>query len=153
MSRSLDTVSSQSESHPGQRTTTKQKVQLAPIFRWCVEDPLNIIQDYALGEPTLEQVFLKFARRQELLDAMRELMLAKKEQVKGKGCCGGSEKTEITIPSLLDSSKNTSKISENDKADAIEEAGTETPIDVTTDKETENLCLDGTTEGRIGRHQ
>lgn len=55
-----------------QTTTAPHNIRLAPIFRWCVEDPLHVIEDYALGEPTLEQVFLKFARRQELLDLTRD---------------------------------------------------------------------------------
>ncbi|CAD7959173.1 unnamed protein product [Amoebophrya sp. A120] len=46
-----------------------RQVNLAGVFRWCAEDPLNIIEDYSFGEPTLEQVFLKFAKQQEKDDA------------------------------------------------------------------------------------
>lgn len=42
-----------------------QSEQLAQIFRWCVKDPLGNIEDYGIGEPTMEQVFLRFATEQE----------------------------------------------------------------------------------------
>ncbi|CAD7966528.1 unnamed protein product [Amoebophrya sp. A120] len=49
-----------------------KKPHLASVFRWCLENSMKkYIEDYGFGEPTLEQVFLKFAREQELLDAKR----------------------------------------------------------------------------------
>ena len=44
------------------------KIHLGKIFQWCHANRLEIIEDYALGQPTLEQVFLKFARKQEELE-------------------------------------------------------------------------------------
>ena len=64
---------------PELHESSEPRVRLAPIFQWCVDDPLGILEDYALGEPTLEQVFLKFARRQELLEALRE-----REELRGQ---------------------------------------------------------------------
>ena len=48
-------------------------VKLGPIFRWCREqERLGIVEDYSLGEPTLEQVFLEFAKQQEACDRREE---------------------------------------------------------------------------------
>ncbi|CAD7959169.1 unnamed protein product [Amoebophrya sp. A120] len=41
---------------------------MSAVFRWCMDDPLQIIEDYGFGEPTLEQVFLKFAKEQETIE-------------------------------------------------------------------------------------
>ncbi|CAD7953833.1 unnamed protein product [Amoebophrya sp. A25] len=46
---------------------------LSPIFEWCLTDSMGMVEDFSLGEPTLEQIFLRFAKQQELLDAMRGL--------------------------------------------------------------------------------
>ncbi|CAD7944790.1 unnamed protein product [Amoebophrya sp. A120] len=77
-------------SSSGSGTTTrgssrrdKNKVKLASLFRWCIEDPLQIIEDYALGEPTMEQVFLKFAKEQEILE-QREQKNLEQQQAAGK---------------------------------------------------------------------
>ncbi|CAD7968992.1 unnamed protein product [Amoebophrya sp. A25] len=56
----------------------RKKIKLSAVFAWCSEDPLHILEDYGLGEPTLEQVFLKFAREQEVLDARREEVRSEK---------------------------------------------------------------------------
>lgn len=49
-----------------------QKIRLGRIFQWCNNDSMEIIEDYALGQPTLEQVFLKFAKQQEEIDEGQE---------------------------------------------------------------------------------
>lgn len=41
--------------------------QLGKIFQWATKNQFGIIDDYSLGQPTLEQVFLKFAKQQEAL--------------------------------------------------------------------------------------
>mmetsp|Transcript_9172 Transcript_9172/g.22484 ORF Transcript_9172/g.22484 Transcript_9172/m.22484 type:complete len:818 (+) Transcript_9172:518-2971(+) len=53
----------------GQSLHEKRALNLAAIFQWILADPLKIIEDHSLGEPTLEQVFLKFAKEQEFIDA------------------------------------------------------------------------------------
>ncbi|CAD7924210.1 unnamed protein product [Amoebophrya sp. A120] len=50
----------------------KSSLRLSSVFKWCVQDPLKIIEDFGVGEPTLEQVFLKFAKEQELHDQAAE---------------------------------------------------------------------------------
>lgn len=45
-----------------------RKIRLGKIFTWCNRNSMNIIEDYAIGQPTLEQVFLKFAKQQEELE-------------------------------------------------------------------------------------
>ncbi|CAD7934698.1 unnamed protein product [Amoebophrya sp. A120] len=52
------------------------RIKISEVFRWVVRDQLNIIEDYGLGEPTLEQVFLTFAKEQEEADAERDLQEA-----------------------------------------------------------------------------
>jgi len=42
--------------------------QISRVFHWCTKNAHGIVQDYSLGQPTLEQVFLKFARQQEALN-------------------------------------------------------------------------------------
>ncbi|CAD7961804.1 unnamed protein product [Amoebophrya sp. A25] len=46
---------------------------LSPIFEWCLADSMGMVEDFSLGEPTLEQVFLRFAKQQEMLDSLRGL--------------------------------------------------------------------------------
>ena len=49
-------------------------VKLGHVFRWCADRAsLGIVEDYSLGEPTLEQVFLKFAKQQEASDQEQEM--------------------------------------------------------------------------------
>lgn len=45
-----------------------KRIRLGKIFTWCSLNSLGIIEDYAIGQPTLEQVFLKFAQQQEALE-------------------------------------------------------------------------------------
>ena len=37
--------------------------ELSDIFRWCVADPLKCIEDYGIGEPTMEQVGIDRQKR------------------------------------------------------------------------------------------
>ncbi|CAD7939098.1 unnamed protein product [Amoebophrya sp. A25] len=47
-----------------------KKLKLAPIFRWCLKkQESGELIEYGLGQPTLEQVFLRFARIQEQFEA------------------------------------------------------------------------------------
>eukprot|EP00392_Amoebophrya_sp_AT5.2_P015334 g15536.t1 len=75
-----------------------KKLDLAAVFRWCVKDtpgdqlvslsitdPVGVLEDYSFGEPTLEQVFLKFAREQEFLEAAKEQLLAAAGAPEGDG--------------------------------------------------------------------
>ena len=49
-------------------------VKLGHVFRRCADRAsLGIVEDYSLGEPTLEQVFLKFAKQQEASDQEQEM--------------------------------------------------------------------------------
>lgn len=57
---------------------------LGAMFRWATRDPLGIIEDYGVGEPTLEQVFLRFANQQERIDEQRD---EAGEEKRKKRCC------------------------------------------------------------------
>ncbi|CAD7927180.1 unnamed protein product [Amoebophrya sp. A25] len=46
------------------------KSRLGRVFRWCTENRHQVLEDYALGQPTLEQVFLSFARKQQAQDEL-----------------------------------------------------------------------------------
>ncbi|CAD7934701.1 unnamed protein product [Amoebophrya sp. A120] len=52
----------------------KRNIKISEVFRWVIKDELKIIEDYGLGEPSLEQVFLRFAKVQEEMDAEKELL-------------------------------------------------------------------------------
>lgn len=65
----------QSSKNKASSSSSNEKIKLGPILRWCRKwnqgemhlDHNNQrirLDDYSLGEPTLEQVFLKFARLQ-----------------------------------------------------------------------------------------
>jgi len=46
----------------------RANLELAKLFAWCQADPLACVDDFMIGEPTIEQIFLKFAAKQEALD-------------------------------------------------------------------------------------
>ena len=72
----------------GRQTTTRVTVKnvkrhsipLSRVFLWCLQDPLGCIEEYSVGEPTFEQVFLKFAEEQEVLEAKRNHLEALAKQ-------------------------------------------------------------------------
>eukprot|EP00392_Amoebophrya_sp_AT5.2_P002932 g2937.t1 len=43
-------------------------LDMGKLFALCWEDRLECIDDFMIGEPTIEQIFLKFAAKQEALD-------------------------------------------------------------------------------------
>eukprot|EP00392_Amoebophrya_sp_AT5.2_P015985 g16213.t1 len=45
----------------------RKNLQMGKLFAWCWKDRLNCIDDFMIGEPTIEQIFLKFAAKQEAL--------------------------------------------------------------------------------------
>lgn len=47
-------------------------ISIASVFRWCEQDPLAVIEDYALREPGLEDVFLRFAAEQQRIKGLEE---------------------------------------------------------------------------------
>lgn len=51
----------------------KPMKRLGKIFQWCTANEFGILEDYSLGQPTLEQVFLKFAKQQEQLDEREDV--------------------------------------------------------------------------------
>lgn len=46
---------------------------MAAVFLWCEKDPLNVVADYSLREPDLEDVFLRFAAAQQRFDLLKDL--------------------------------------------------------------------------------
>eukprot|EP00392_Amoebophrya_sp_AT5.2_P009500 g9528.t1 len=46
----------------------RSALELSKLVSWCLEDPLACIDDFVIGEPTIEQIFLKFAAKQEALE-------------------------------------------------------------------------------------
>jgi len=75
-----DVIPSASCSSPTKKkkVDAKKKINLSKVFRWCLRDTFKEhpefeggvhLEDYIVGEPTLEQVFLRFAKQQEDLDS------------------------------------------------------------------------------------
>jgi hypothetical protein len=45
-------------------STVSTFIRLGPVLKWCVANGMEIVEDYPVGEATLEQVFLQFANKQ-----------------------------------------------------------------------------------------